>query len=242
MALLHRASTLTPTKLDLASAWAVEQPWFSGDPQAVFEPVGSYRFDDPEGQVGIETLLIRAGEHEPVLQIPVTYRDAPLVGAEHALIGTAEHSALGTRWVYDGVADPAYLSAVATVTLTGGHQADQFVEIEGELVAREPTAIVSGSGTDGMPPVAVPPVASVALTQTVNSTVVVAEGVRLVLARVLDLAGPIAGDLRSVATENGALVADSLEDSDATGAASAVLSGIWLEHREPKALALVFRG
>jgi hypothetical protein len=61
MAHLHRAS-LTPGKLELASGWAREQPWFAGEPDAEFTQVGIFRFDGADGEVGIETLLIRAAD------------------------------------------------------------------------------------------------------------------------------------------------------------------------------------
>ncbi|MEI2826114.1 MAG: hypothetical protein V9F04_06650 [Dermatophilaceae bacterium] len=41
---------------------------------------------------------------------PLTYRSAPLAGADRALVGTIEHSVLGTRWVYDAPHDPAYVA------------------------------------------------------------------------------------------------------------------------------------
>ncbi|MFF4908404.1 hypothetical protein ACFY2T_26470 [Streptomyces sp. NPDC001260] len=44
---------------------------------------------------------------EPVAHhVPLTYRGAPLPGAEHALVGTMEHGVLGPRWAYDGCHDP----------------------------------------------------------------------------------------------------------------------------------------
>ncbi|TIH34851.1 maltokinase N-terminal cap-like domain-containing protein [Subtercola vilae] len=57
--------------------------------------------------MGIETVIVRAGGG-PVMQIPVTYRSAPLGDAERWFIGTMQHSVLGTRWVYDGLGDPVY--------------------------------------------------------------------------------------------------------------------------------------
>ena len=36
--------------------------------------------------------------------VPMTYRGAPLAGADEALIGTSEHGVLGRRWIYDGAA------------------------------------------------------------------------------------------------------------------------------------------
>jgi hypothetical protein len=53
--------------------------------------VSAYRFDDPAGEVGIETLLVRRGAG-PVLQVPLTYRGAPLAGAEDARGGRRRSS------------------------------------------------------------------------------------------------------------------------------------------------------
>jgi len=51
MALFHRA-TITPTKAELIADWAPTQAW--GPPAGVpIEVVGSYRFDDPDGRVGM---------------------------------------------------------------------------------------------------------------------------------------------------------------------------------------------
>ena len=41
----------------------------------------------------------------------MTYRGAPLAGAEEALIGTSEHGVLGTRWIYDAAHDPVAVAA-----------------------------------------------------------------------------------------------------------------------------------
>ena len=78
MALLHAAS-IRPTKIEMLRAWAPTQPWFTGDDEGL-EQIGAYRFDDPDGEVGIETFLVRSGDG-PVLQIPVTYRGEALAGA-----------------------------------------------------------------------------------------------------------------------------------------------------------------
>jgi hypothetical protein len=144
MALLHVA-TLTPTKLALVEAWAPSQPWFVGDgPLAL---VANFRFDDPLGEVGVETLLVRAGDG-PVMQVPLTYRAEPLPGAEGSLIGTTEHSVLGTRWVYDGPGDPVYLQTLATTVLSGGTQVEMWIDEGAGLVLRTPTATVAGGGAD----------------------------------------------------------------------------------------------
>lgn len=150
MALIHQA-TIRPTKLELLDAWAPSQPWFEGRPGAGLTLVASFRFDDPDGEVGIETLLVRAGG--PVLQVPLTYRGAPLEGGEAWLITTMEHSVLGRRWVYDAVGDPVYRAELAAAAFTGGREADEFVESDGVTVPRESTAAVRGSGDDAATPV-----------------------------------------------------------------------------------------
>src|SRR5262245_7166216 len=105
MALFHRAK-ITPTKEQLIADWAPTQP--RGPPSTdPIEAIGSYRFDDPEGRVGMETFLV--GAAGGLLQVPLTYRDQALDGAEDALITTMEHTVLGTRWVYDGLRDPRFV-------------------------------------------------------------------------------------------------------------------------------------
>ena len=144
MALLHAAS-IRPTKIEMLREWAPTQPWFAGDDEGL-EQIGAYRFDDPDGEVGIETFLVRSGDG-PVLHIPVTYRDAPLAGADEWLIAEMEHTVLGHRWVYDAVGDPVYAAALATVILGGGSEAPVEREADGVRTPVEPTARVTGSGS-----------------------------------------------------------------------------------------------
>ena len=121
MALLHKA-TITSGKLDALTAWLPGRSWLDGADVSTLTQVGSYRFDDPAGAVGIETLLVRTADGR-LLQLPLSYRSAPLTGAEDALVTTMEHSVLGSRWAYDGCADPVSMHALATAILTGGHEA-----------------------------------------------------------------------------------------------------------------------
>ena len=119
MALFHLA-TITPTKDELIARWAPAQPW--GPPADVsIDVIGSYRFDDPDGRVGMETHLVDAAGI--VLQVPLTYRDEPLDGAADALITEMQHSVLGTRWVYDGLRDPMFVTMLAGVAMTGQGEA-----------------------------------------------------------------------------------------------------------------------
>lgn len=114
MAIIHKA-TLSPSKLELIADYLPKQPWFiqEGEP----ELVGAYRFDDPAGEVGIETHVVSAGDR--IYQVPLSYRGYELAGANDWLIGTMDHSVLGKRWVYDACADPVYIKALATAILTG---------------------------------------------------------------------------------------------------------------------------
>ena len=147
MAHLHK-TTLVPSKLELIAEWAPKQSWFAGDASAKFETIASFRLDDPDGQVGVETLFVRAGDG-PVLQIPLTYRNDEVVGAEHFLVGTMQHGVLGKRWTYDAAGDPVYLEAIATVALAGGSQAEMYYEQDGVRTIKEPNATAAGSGQPG---------------------------------------------------------------------------------------------
>ncbi len=145
MALIHRA-TLNPPKLTLLAGWLPHRPWFTAGGE--LRQLGAYRFDDPAGEVGLEAFVMQAGDG-PVFHLPLTYRGAPLDGAEQFLVGTLEHSVLGTRWVYDGCGDPVWVTAAVTTILTAAPQAEELVDVDGELVPREPTVAVQGSGLPG---------------------------------------------------------------------------------------------
>ncbi|MEJ7636117.1 hypothetical protein [Aeromicrobium sp.] len=147
MALLHDAE-IKPTKLELLRGWMPSQSWYGGDPAAGLERVGAFRFDDPQGEVGVETFLVRAGD-TPTQQVPLTYRAEPFAAGEPWLIGTMEHSVLGLRWVYDACGDPVYAATLAGAILSGSTQAQEYVEVDGELKARPALADVKGSGGGG---------------------------------------------------------------------------------------------
>jgi hypothetical protein len=147
MALIHDA-TLSPSKNELLSAWLPDRPWSGSG--STYEQLAAYRFDDPAGEVGTESFLLRA-EDGTVLHVPVSYRAEPLAGAEQHLLGTMQHSVLGRRWVYDGCADPVWVTAAVSAIRTGGTEAEEVVDVGGTRTPREPTARVSGSGTPGSP-------------------------------------------------------------------------------------------
>src|SRR5665213_3519114 len=181
MALLYDA-TLVPSKLELLTAWLPARSWFTGG--AAIQRVGAYRFDDPAGEVGVETFLVSA-DGDTVFHVPMTYRNAALPGKDDFLLGTTEHSVLGTRWVYDGCADPVWASTLATAILTGGTEAEEFIDRHSHLEPRPPSATVRGSGA---PDASVPQIVAVTCFDQGATTVVQAEAAELVVARVVGAA------------------------------------------------------
>ncbi|MFG1739929.1 hypothetical protein ACGFLT_18065 [Micromonospora chalcea] len=145
MALLHRAE-LRPSKLELLAGWLPGRQWFAGEAGALVSRVAAYRFDDPAGEVGVETLLVRAGDG-PVLQVPLTYRGAPLAGAGEHLVGVIEHSVLGRRWAYDACGDPVYPPLLAAAVLADAGQAEEYFEVDGKREARPASMTLTGSRT-----------------------------------------------------------------------------------------------
>ncbi|MGX6601429.1 CG0192-related protein [Micromonosporaceae bacterium Da 78-11] len=194
MALLHRAE-ISPTKLELLAAWLPTQVWYPGGAVPTdLDRVAACRFDDPAGQVGVEIFLVRPGDG-PLLHTPMTYRDAPLDGAERWLIGTTEHSALGRRWVYDAVGDPVYVSALLTAIRTGGREAEEYFEVDGVRQTREPLMSVRGDGRlDDLGAVGVDEV------EDGDPTTVVTGGFRLVVPRVLTEPSPAVDGLTLTGT------------------------------------------
>jgi hypothetical protein len=106
--------------------------------------IGSYRFDDPDGRVGMETHLVAAGD--TLLQIPLTYRDEPLDEAAEALITEMQHSVLGTRWVYDGLRDPLFVVMLAGVTMTGQGEALGMAVYDGRWYIAPSNVRIEGGG------------------------------------------------------------------------------------------------
>ena len=138
MAIVHKGASLVPTKTELVTEWMPRQRWYHGKghvPQ--LRRVGGFRFEDPDGEVGCETLLLADEAVAPavVYQVPLTYRAAPLEGAEHALLGTMEHSVLGTRWVYDGPHDPVYVSQLMATILGAGVSDDAQASVGSNALA-----------------------------------------------------------------------------------------------------------
>jgi hypothetical protein len=149
MGIVHHTATLSPTKQELVEAWLPSRSWAAD--RRLTGKVAEYRFDDPAGEVGVETILWLT-EDGTVLQTPLTYRAEPLPGAEQHLVGTTEHSVLGRRWVYDGCGDPVWAATLVAAITTGGQQAQMFIEQDGRRVDVPPRMQVRGSGSDDSAP------------------------------------------------------------------------------------------
>ncbi|MGF6834290.1 hypothetical protein QF015_002472 [Paenarthrobacter sp. TE4293] len=215
MAIIHKA-TLSPSKLELIADYLPKQPWFiqEGAP----ELIGAYRFDDPAGEVGIETHVVAAGDR--IYQVPLSYRGYELAGAEEWLIGTMDHSVLGKRYVYDACADPVYVRALATTILTGRKEAELIVD--GELGPRPSTVTVLGSGKlDG----GVPTLSASAPVSGSGVTIIDAGELKLKVARVLDTAADASASTAAAPELHGELT----------------LNGQWAGLESPVELAAVVR-
>ena len=174
MAIIH-STTMSPTKLELLASWLLAQPWYLDQGR---EPdlarVGGFRLDDPQGEVGIEFMVVTDGSGDRVITylVPMTYRASALASADGALIGTAEHGVLGHRWIYDGLHDPVLVAQLIALiqgdaepqAQSVSHTADPTVTSEpvtsGSLtavesaVANEPSGTnlrVETASTDGVP-------------------------------------------------------------------------------------------
>ncbi|NEA62464.1 1,4-alpha-glucan branching protein [Streptomyces sp. SID12488] len=170
MAVIHH-TTMSPGKLELLTAWLPTRPWYVG---AAREPelskAGGFRLDDPEGEVGIEFMVVTdtSGEQPVSYHVPLGYRGAPLDGAaDEALVGTSEHGVLGKRWLYDGAHDPVVVGQLLAL-LQGRAEA----QAQGVSDTPDPsvTGCFTGAGVSAE-------VASVAVTDGEHGTVVVVETV-----------------------------------------------------------------
>jgi hypothetical protein len=150
VAFVHRGATLRPTKPEIVRQWLAGADWFDGEPETdSAAPPLSYRFDDPAGKVGIEALLVPyAGRY---IQLPLTYREAPLAGAEGWLITTMEHSALGRRWIYDGVGDPVLAAAFVNSIVGGTSSATLEFDTGDERQTASTSVHAQGTGSGPIP-------------------------------------------------------------------------------------------
>jgi hypothetical protein len=147
MASIHR-TTMTPTKLELLTGWLPKQSWYTGDAETPeLLKAGGFRLDDPEGEVGIEFMVVVdvTAQESVAYLVPMGYRGAALEDVPgEALIGTSEHGVLGTRWIYDGVHDP-----VVTAQLRALLRGAAVPQHQSESDTPDPTVTVHGTSPDG---------------------------------------------------------------------------------------------
>ena len=174
--------------------------------------ITSFRFDDPAGEVGCETHIVAVTvpqRGELLVQVPFTYRGAPLEGApEEALVTRMDHSVLGDRWVYDAAFDPVYATELLLAITDAGGAAEQFAvgsdgsrtQIVDGLASVRGTgasAAAAHAATDDAPQ-------NPAVEETKGSTVIRLRGAAVEVVRVLDasaVTGTDAGQL--IATWDG---------------------------------------
>ncbi|WP_111766091.1 maltokinase N-terminal cap-like domain-containing protein [Nakamurella deserti] len=144
MAQIYR-TTLTPSKLDLAAGWLAGRAWYRGSGAPDLVKAGGFRLDDPDGEVGCEFMVVRDADGT-CYQLPVTYRGAPVDGADEALVGTTEHGVLGRRWVYDGADDPLLLTVLA-----GFLNGEVPAQAQSESDTLDPTVLAVLSGGPAVP-------------------------------------------------------------------------------------------
>jgi hypothetical protein len=146
VATIHE-TTLSPSKLELIGDWLPTRTWYKGAAEPVLSRAGGFRLDDPAGEVGIEFMVVvdSSGPAAVSYHVPLTYRGAPLDGAEAALVGTTEHGVLGPRWVYDGARDPVLVAQL--LALLGGR-----AEAQAQSVSDTPDHSVTVTATpDDLP-------------------------------------------------------------------------------------------
>src|SRR5690625_508873 len=143
-----------PTKKEFVTAWLDKQFWGgSGEP----ELIGTYRFDDTGGEVGFEGFILK--RDDKILHLPMTYRAAPLEGAEDYLIVKMDHPVLGDRWAYDAMADPVGIHMLNQALAGEIQQAEyHFYNEDGQYLGSEESDIsiyISGELTENLGTVSV---------------------------------------------------------------------------------------
>lgn len=145
MAIIYQAE-LSPSKSEILRDFLAGRSWGAG---GELELLGAYRFDDPDGEVGVECHLVRVAE--TTYHLPLAYHPAPVEGAEEHLLTTMQHSVLGKRYVYDGLGDELTLDCFRRAICGEQAQAElRIVTDEGEPIeTREQTVTLSFEVDEG---------------------------------------------------------------------------------------------
>ena len=139
MGVIYTATTLTPSKEELLTAWLPTQPWYARpgrEPELT--KVGGFRVDDPANEVGIEFMAVTDGSGDQAItyHAALTYRGSPCQDTAAELIGTTEHGVLGRRWAYDGTRDLVLIAQLVALI-----QGDAPAQAQSKSHTLDPTVI-----------------------------------------------------------------------------------------------------
>ncbi|WP_066300184.1 1,4-alpha-glucan branching protein GlgB [Arthrobacter luteolus] len=107
-------SETIPSLPELLTAWLPRQRWFPAKGRDVtLKRVGGIQLEDPEGAVELHVhfVAVESGRRVDVISVPVSTRAVPDPDLEAALMGAAELPGEGQVWLYDGTADPVFVTA-----------------------------------------------------------------------------------------------------------------------------------
>lgn len=141
---VYTDAVMRPSKLEIVAGWLEGQPWFEGSTSQL-EIVGNFRFEDPEGQVGMDSMLIES--KGDVYYVPVTYRPAPLPGWADSM-GELEHSELGHRFCYNAGTDPAFVAELRRI-ITEGDTHSEIRDMDDNVLPVTVRVQGNGKGGDG---------------------------------------------------------------------------------------------
>ena len=145
MAIVHPTASISPSKLEILQSWFGAQEWFDEDvTQLKSGRRFSYRFDDPAGEVGVESIVATVGGRN--FQLPLTYRAAELEGGDPFFLTHMDHTALGRRWIYFGLGDPVLVQQFVSAIVAGGRSVDMQFEHDGELQTVQTAVTAWGNG------------------------------------------------------------------------------------------------
>ena len=126
---------------DFLGDWMARQRWYANKgAQPRLDEIGSWSFaaaSTPAELEGVELVTHLVIDHavgKPALyQVPLSYRVAPLQGADHAIVGTLPDG----RTVYDGPHDPTWALAMLAMIMAGDDGVGDRVQVAGR---RSPAA------------------------------------------------------------------------------------------------------
>ena len=105
---------LMPSLPELLTAWLPQQRWFPAKGRDVtLDRVGGIRLEDPSGLAELEVhiVAVSSGHRTDIISVPVSYRSSEVPELAASLLGRAQHQQAGERWLYDGAADPVFVTA-----------------------------------------------------------------------------------------------------------------------------------